>query len=66
MEVEKGINPYGYCVSSISIKNSFDHISLKKMRTKIRTKAIQTKFTTASNILFLAEIVKALLEIVEM
>ena len=30
MEVEKGINPYANCVSSISIKNSFDHISLKK------------------------------------
>ena len=65
MEVEKSINAYAYCVSWISIKNSFDYISLKKVRTKIRTKAIQTKFTPASNILFLAEIVKALLEIVE-
>ena len=30
MEVEKSINAYAYCVSWISIKNSFDYISLKK------------------------------------
>ena len=35
------------------------------MKTKIRTKTIRTKFPPPSNILFLAEIVKALLEIVE-
>ena len=32
------------------------------MKTKTRTKTIRTKFAPPSNILFLAEIVKALLE----